>query len=251
MGQFPESILISLAEGHKTCHHTPFYLFSSMVRISGSLCKWSLDWEFSLKIENFRGDHIDWVEGVPVSGFPPWGRKRGTCTRASGQGPRGSGSLRLARQRWRWRRGEGGGLSQEGRCGGDWPPEVRGQLRAAAIRKGEAGHCPSLCSGPTAAALPLLHALGLRLGLFRFPGSAPLLLALAGGTMDVGWLKVEVWGDKRLGLARPTAAAGLPALDFWGGISSPTAPSIRQTTPPSTDLSYAPIFDDFMLGCGE
>ena len=40
------------------------------------------------------------------------------------------------------------------------------------------------------------------------------IVRVAGGTMDVGRLKVEVWGDKRLGLTRPTATVGLPALDF-------------------------------------
>jgi len=62
--------------------------------------------------------------------------------------------------------------------------------------------------------------------------------------------------DKGLGSvtprARPTGAAGLPTLDFWGGISPSTAPSIRQTTPPPRRTSpMLPIFDDFRLGCGK
>jgi len=43
------------------------------------------------------------------------------------------------------------------------------------------------------------------LGMFRFPGPAPL--GLAGGAMDVVRLKVEVRGDRRLGLiGRPGRA---------------------------------------------
>jgi len=34
----------------------------------------------------------------------------------------------------------------------------------------------------------------LRLGLLPGPGSAPLPLGLAGGVMDVGWLKIEIRG---------------------------------------------------------
>ena len=51
------------------------------------------------------------------------------------------------------------------RGGGGRPTEVRGQRRAAGIRKGEEGQCPSLCSGSTA---------------------APLLLGLAGGPHGAG-----------------------------------------------------------------
>jgi len=39
------------------------------------------------------------------------------------------------------------------RGGGGRPTEVRGQRRAAGIRKGEEGQCPSLCSGPAGAPL--------------------------------------------------------------------------------------------------
>ncbi len=42
-----------------------------------------------------------------------------------------------------------------------------GEAGAEAIRKEEEGQCPSLCSGPAAAALPLLHSPG------PAPGPAP------------------------------------------------------------------------------
>jgi hypothetical protein len=78
-------------------------------------------------------------------------------------------------------RGVGRWAGQPGGAGGDGHKE-----------------CSSPCSGPAAAALT--PPLDLRLGLFRFPGPAPL--GMAGGAMGAGRLKVEVRGDRRLGLAR-------------------------------------------------
>ena len=94
--------------------------------------------------------------GVPSPALPPGAGRGGRVpgAPASGRGPRGSGPLRLARQRWRWRRGEGGGLSQEGRWRGDWPTEVRGRRRAAAIRKNVRRHAR------VRLLLPLLHSPG-------------------------------------------------------------------------------------------
>ena len=51
--------------------------------------------------------------------------------------------------------------------------------------------------------------LPLCLGLLPGRGSAALLLRLAGGTIDVVGLKVEVWGDRRLGLTRPSGGEGV------------------------------------------
>lgn len=79
--------------------------------------------------KNFRTGHIDTGGvGVPSPGFPPGAGRGGRVARApaSGRGPRGSSPLRLARQLWRWRRGEGGGLSQEGRWGGTGRPRFEG-----------------------------------------------------------------------------------------------------------------------------
>ena len=82
---------------------------------------------------------------------------------------------------------------------------------------------------------PYSTPLGLRLSLFSFSCPWP---------WPAGpW----VWGDYprgagRLGMARPTGAVGLPALDFGGGISPLTVPWIRQTTPPLDGPLLRPDF---------
>lgn len=102
-----------------------------------------------------------------------------------GRGPRGGGPPRLdgggagaGAVAGYHRRGDGEATGRPRSEGGGRRPEER--------RKKE---CPSLCSDPAATPLPL---------------------GLVSGTMDVGRLKVEVWGDKRLGWpGRPGAKS------FW------------------------------------
>jgi hypothetical protein len=73
-----------------------------------------------------------------------------------------------------------------------------------------------------------------RLGLLPGLGSAPLLLGLAGGGMGA-----------RRRPPRREAGRGVAVRGEGRHITI----DIRQTTPLSTDLSYAQIFDDFRLGC--
>jgi len=88
-------------------------------------------------------------------------------------------------------RGKGGGC--EGPCWGAgrgrrhqgrWAGAGALAAGAAAIRKEEEGQCPSLCS--VRLLMPLLHTPGSALGHLPGPGSAPLLLGLAGGAMGAG-----------------------------------------------------------------
>jgi len=78
----------------------------------------------------------------------------------------------------------------------------RGRRRAAAIRKNVWRHARDRLTllrspGPVPEPAPEPG--------FCFPAPAP---GPPGGTMDVGRVKVEVWGDRRLGLARPAGGAG-------------------------------------------
>ena len=50
---------------------------------------------------------------------------------------------------------------------------------------------------------------------------------------------------------KPTGALACQRSNLGRHIATDSTFEIRQTTPPSTDLSYAQIFDDFRLGCGE
>ena len=111
----------------------------------------------------------------PVSGFASRGRKRGTCTRGAGVGPRAEGQRSPAAgqaavavapgrgQRGCHRRGDGERLADRG--------------PRAAAGGGHKKECPAPCSGPTAAALPYSTPLDLRLGLF--PGRRSRLGAWA------------------------------------------------------------------------
>ena len=93
---------------------------------------------------------------------------------------------------------------------------------------------------------PYSTTLGQRLGLLP-------RLGVAGGAMDVGRVKVEVWGDKRLGLARPAGGrrpsiAGFRPRLAWRKAYSHSPMTARASSPTcllslqlSTTISFAPL----------
>ena len=140
----------------------------------------------------------------PIPGFPSRGRKRGTCTRGAGVGSRagGSGPLAAGQAAVAVAPGRGhGGLSQEGRWGGDWPTEVRGRRRAAAIRKNVWRHARGRLLLPC----PYSKPLDLRLGLL--PGRRSRLGAWAWAQRGGGSPRRGRWRWRRGGSGGPRAGA--------------------------------------------